>query len=77
MSDNDHPQNENDIAKIASSFSMHPKLIRYYVSLVNSMEDMNAEAQFAAQCEQNEAAYWSSMIRQLEDHRKSCKVNLP
>ena len=73
----DHPQHEFDIQKIASAFSINAKLVRYYVSLVNSFSDMEAEALQYAQMNQNDAAYWSSMLRQLEEHRKSSRLNLP
>ena len=73
----DHPQAEFDIEKIARSFSIDAKLVRYYVSLINSFSDMEAEAEQSAQTEQNEAAFWSSMLRQMEEHRKSSRLNLP
>ena len=73
----DHPQEEFDIEKIARSFSIDAKLVRYYVSLINSFSDMEAEAEQSAQTEQNEAAFWSSMLRQMEEHRKSSRLNLP
>lgn len=68
---------ENDLLKISRAFSIHPKLIRFYVPLIKSLEDMEGEAQTAAQFEQNDAVYWSTMIRLMEEHRKSCRVNLP
>ena len=72
-----HPQAEFDIEKIARAFSIKPKLVRYHVSLINSFSDMEAEATQYAQTEQSNAAFWSSMIRQMEEHRKSSRLNLP
>lgn len=67
----------DEIKRLAGMFGITTKLAGYYVSLIESWEIMVGEAEMACQREQSDEPFFYELIRQMEDHRKSCRMNLP
>ena len=75
--DTNEPGRFSQAKTIGSSCGITERLAKYYISLAESIDDMKAEANFTCQVEQSDEPYLFILVRQMEEHRKSFRVNVP